>query len=257
MAERERPKRIRFSHHRRTILDLLHFSRKVPLQPLTRVCHLADVAALRARTLPRISWTALLMKAHGLVAQTVPVLRQAFLPWPRPTLYQHPVSVCTLTVSREVDGVPCLFLPQFFAPETMPLEKLQRHIDEFANLPLRDVGYYRRQVRFSRLPTPLRRLAWWLTLNLSGHKRAKRFGTFGLTTLAGQGAITPTAFSPLTTTLTNGPLDEAGRCPVTLVYDHRVLDGLLVSHCLAGIEEALRGVLAAELAAITGGAAAA
>ncbi len=250
MAEQERPQRLRFSHHRRTILDLLHFSRQVPLQPLTRVCQLGAVAALRARTSPRISWTALLMKAHGLVARQVPQLRQAFLHWPWPTLYQHPVSVCTLTVNREVDGVACLFFPQFFAPETMPLERLQRHIDEFANLPLREVGYYRRQLRFSRLPTPLRRLAWWLTLNLSGYKRAKRFGTFGLTSIAGQGAITPTAYSPLTTTLTNGPLDEAGRCPLTLVYDHRVLDGLLVSRCLAGIEDALRGVLAEELTAL-------
>jgi len=173
MAEQERPKRLRFSHHRRTILDLLHFSRKVPLQPLTRVCHLGAVAALRVRTTPRISWTALLMKAHGLVARDVPELRQAYLPWPWPTLYQHPVSVCTLTVSRVVDGVPCLFFPQFFAPEAMPLDKVQRHIDEFVNRPLWEVGYFRRQLRFSRLPTPLRRLAWWVTLHLSGAKRGQ------------------------------------------------------------------------------------
>jgi hypothetical protein len=256
MEAPEQPKRLRFSHHRRTILDLLYFSRRVPLQPLTRVCHLADVAALRARTTPRISWTALLMKAHGLVARAVPELRQAFLPWPWPTLYQHPFSVCSLTVSREVDGAPYLFFPLFVAPESMPLTKLQRHIDEFAHRPLWEVGRYRRQIRVSRLPLLVRRLGWWVSLNLSGFKRAKRFGTFGLTSVAGQGAITPTIFSPLTSTLTNGPLDEAGRCPITLVYDHRVLDGLLVSHCLAGIEEALRGTLAEEMTPLACGAAA-
>jgi hypothetical protein len=251
MAEQERPKHLRFSHHRRTILDLLHFARKVPLQPLTRVCQLADVAALRATTSPRISWTALLMKAHGLVARAVPELRQAFLPWPRPKLYQHPHSVCALTISREVDGVPCLFFPLFLSPETMPLRKIQGHIDEFANRPVWDVARYRRQIRASLWPTLVRRVGWWMSLNLSGFKRAKRFGTFGLTSVAGQGAITPTAYSPLTTTLTNGPLDDAGRCPVTLVYDHRIMDGLLVSRCLAGIEDALRGVLSEEMATLT------
>ena len=250
MTEQELPKRLPFSRHRRTILDLLHFSRKVPLQPLTRVCRLGAVAELRACSSPRISWTALLMKAHALVGREVPQLRQAYLPWPWPTLYQHPVSVCTLTVSRTVDGEHCLFFPQFFAPETMPLEKIQGPIEEYASRPVEDVGYYRRQLRFSRLPTPLRRFAWWVTLNLSGYKRAKRFGTFGLTSVAGQGAITPTAYSALTTALTNGPLDEAGRCPVTLVYDHRVMDGQLVSHCLAAIEHTLQGTLAADLEAL-------
>src|SRR5262249_22583197 len=146
--------------------------------------------------------------------------------------------------------VNCLFYPLIVAPDDLPLEQLQQRLDGYATRPLREAGRFRHQMRFNRLPTPVRRLAWWVGLNLSGRMRAKDFRTFGLTSVAGQGATTPTAYSVVTTALTNGPVDDTGRCPVTLVYDHRIMDGLLVSRCLEGIEAALSGVLAEELAAL-------
>jgi hypothetical protein len=94
----------------------------------------------------------------------------------------------------------------------------------------------------------VRRFLWWSTLNISGFKRCKRFGTFGLSTYGSLGAEQLHPISPLTTTLTFGPIDPvAGRVIVKLIYDHRVLDGAFVARRLKEIEETLNGAILDEL----------
>jgi hypothetical protein len=108
-------------------------------------------------------------------------------------------------------------------------------------------------LRFSRIPSPLRRLLWWGTLNLSGSKRCKRFGTFGLSSYGSLGAEQVHPISPLTTTLTYGPIDPStGSVVVKLIYDHRVLDGAYVARRLRDVEETLNGPIKAELCSRTG-----
>ena len=104
-------------------------------------------------------------------------------------------------------------------------------------------------MRVSRAPTPVRRLLWWSTLNISGFKRAKRFGTFGLTSYGALGAESLHPISPLTTTLTFGPISPAGEVIVKLIYDHRVLDGAYIARRLRDIEDTLHGPILDELPA--------
>ena len=100
----------------------------------------------------------------------------------------------------------------------------------YKNEALEKVGFYRMALRFSQAPTPIRRLLWWGTLNVSGYKRCKRFGTFGLSSYGSLGAEQIHPISPLTTTLTYGPIDpDTGRVVVKLIYDHRVLDGAYIA----------------------------
>ena len=108
-------------------------------------------------------------------------------------------------------------------------------------------------MRFSQAPTPIRRLLWWGTLNISGYKRCKRFGTFGLSSYGALGAEQIHPISPLTTTLTYGPIDPTtGRVVVKLIYDHRVLDGAYIARRLRDIEEVLNGPILDELRRRTG-----
>jgi hypothetical protein len=89
---------------------------------------------------------------------------------------------------------------------------------------------------------------WWGTLNISGFKRSKRFGTFGLSSYGALGAEQIHPISPLSTTLTYGPIDPStGRVIVKLIYDHRVLDGAYVARRLRDVEEVLNGVILQEL----------
>ena len=83
---------------------------------------------------------------------------------------------------------------------------------------------------------------------MSGVKRSKRFGTFGLSSYGALGAEQIHPISPLTTTLTYGPIDPlTGRVIVKLIYDHRVLDGAYVARRLRDVEDVLNGPILDEL----------
>ena len=102
-------------------------------------------------------------------------------------------------------------------------------------------------LRISGYPAPIRRFLWWSTLHVSGPKRAKRLGTFGLSSYGALGAESYHPISPLTTTLTYGPIDPDGRVTVKLIYDHRVLDGAEVARRLGDLEATLLGPILDEL----------
>ena len=54
-----------------------------------------------------------------------------------------------------------------------------------------------------------------------------------------------------TTSLSYAPLDADGNCLVTLIADHRVLDGAVVARALARLEEVLCHEMLAELRGLT------
>src|SRR5262249_6566748 len=136
----------------------------------------------------------------------------------------------------------------FRAPEQQSLTQLQQAVDWYKHEVLEKVGFYRMALRFSQAPTPIRRLLWWGTLNLSGYKRCKRFGTFGLSSYGALGAEQVHPISPLTTTLTYAPTDpRTGRVVVRLISAHRVLDGAYIAGRLRAIGANLRGPILAEL----------
>jgi hypothetical protein len=155
---------------------------------------------------------------------------------------------CALAVERLYQGEEAVFVGIFRAPEQQSLTQLQQAVMWYKTETLEKIGFYRMTLRFMRAPTALRRLMWWGALNFSGFKRSKRFGTFGLSSYGSLGAEQVHPISPLTTTLTYGPIDPAtGQVTVKLIYDHRVLDGAYVARRLADIEDVLHGAIRGEL----------
>ena len=233
---------------RRFIGDLVHFARKVPSAPVSRLMDLSVLFEARARHPLRPSWACLFMKAYALVGAQYTPLRRSYLEFPWPRLYEHPWMNCALAIEREYQGEDGVFVGIFRAPEHQTLVQLQQALSWYKNEHLEKVGFYRQALRFSRVPTPVRRTFWWVTLNMSGYKRCKRFGTFGLSSYGNLGAENLHPISPLTTTLTYGPIDPAtGQVVVKLIYDHRVLDGAYIARRLHDIEDALRGPIRDEL----------
>jgi hypothetical protein len=245
----DRPRRLRVPRSRRLVTDVLHYRAKVPTCAHDRICDFRPVAEARDRCPVRISWSMIFIKAFGLVAARVPVLRQTYQRWPWPHVYQHPTSVAAVATHRDFQGEPWLFWSRFSSPDAKPLVRLQASLDCYLNDPVETT--FLRQYQLSGFPTPVRRLLWSWTLAWGGPNRARRSGTFFLTTIAGHGAEIqhPPAF--LTTNATYGPIDEQGRSRVTLAYDHRLMDGRLVAQALEGIEEALNGPIVAELDSIS------
>jgi hypothetical protein len=229
----------------------MHYFRKVPTCAHDRICELGALETLRRRAPVRISWAVLFVKAFGLMAASRPQMRQAWFNWPFAHLYEHSHSIAMVATHREFRGEPWLFWSRFRQPEQSSLVDLQKDLDRYLSEPVEKI--FKRQLQLSALPTFVRRLFWWWNLNVSGQARAKRTGTFFLTTLAGFGAEIqhPPAF--LTANLTYGPLDENGRSRVTIAYDHRLMDGRLVAQCLAELEATLNGEIARELESLVAG----
>ncbi len=257
VPKRPRVRRLRLSRNRALVGDVADFARRMPTFAVDRLVSVGEIAGLRSQAGPRISWTVIFLKAYALVAAECRPLRQAYLRWPWPHLIEHPHSVATVAINRrdEQREEDRLCWGRFVEPERRTLVELQQALDRYQREPIDEV--FRRQVLHSKLPRSLRRLIWWFNLNLVVQKRAKRLGTFSMSTLAGDGAWNRSHPSILTTSLTFGPLDEQGRMLVTLICDHRVLDGALAARALADLESALCGPVAQELATLSANRAAA
>jgi hypothetical protein len=233
---------------RRFINDLVHFARQIPSAPVSRSFDVAALLEPRIRHGARPSWSCVFMKAYAMVGAEHAPLRRSHLDFPWPRLYEHPWMNCALAVERTYQGEEGVFVGIFRAPEQQSLSQLQQSLAWYKNETLEKVGFYRMALRFSQAPTSIRRLLWWGALNVSGHKRCKRFGTFGLSSYGALGAEQIHPISPLTTTLTYGPIDPVtGRVVVKLIYDHRVLDGAYVARRLRDVEDVLNGPILDEL----------
>jgi hypothetical protein len=232
---------------RRFICDLVHFAKKVPSVPMECRMDLSAVVAARAAAEPRASWCGIFMKAYARVAAENPVLRRAYLPFPRPHLYEHPINVACVGIERRYGDEEGAFFAHVRWPESQSLTELTRRLQHFKTAPIEEIGSFRRELTVSRLPRPVRRLLWWYGLNVSGPRRARRLGTFGVSVVASQGAAGLHLLSPLTTTLNYGVFQPDGTIDVRLTYDHRVLDGGTAARALRELERVLRSEIVSEL----------
>ncbi len=246
---------IALSRPRRFMGDMLHFAAGVPSVPVQRRMNLAAVAAARAGA-GRPGWPALFLKAFARVADDTPALRRAYVRLPWPHLVEYPTSVASVSVERDYGGEPAVFFGRIGSPARRPLAEVHDRVRAFAEAPFGDITPFRKMLRFAALPTPVRRAAMWLGLNLA-RVRAGQFGTFGLSVYSSLGAESLHPISPLTTTLTYGVIAADGGIDVRLVYDHRVLDGATVARALSRLEEEMKGAVLTELFGMARGRAAA
>ncbi len=252
-----RGKSVALSPFRRLIVDLMHFSQKVPAVAIDRRMHLGELTAAREASARKIPWTVIFAKAFALVARRRPELRQSYLPFPWPHLYEHPYSTVALNVNRTIPSgelvvVQCLIK----RPDNRSLAELEDIIRQYQAEPLESLRWYRRSVTMSRLPRPLRRLVWTVSLSLLGRQRCHNFGTFGLSSVAAQGAGVLHLIPVLTSMLHYGLFDASGSLDVRLTWDHRVMDGVLAARILVEIEDALRSEILTELRGMQAAAAA-
>jgi hypothetical protein len=237
---------------RRMIADMLHFARQVPSIPVERHMNLGAVLEARELACPRPSWCSLFTKAWGMTCAAHPPLRRAYLSFPTPRLYQHPISVACIAVERPYGNENAVFFKHISRPEVYPLADLDAQIKRFKDLPLGASGGMRRQLSIAGLPLGIRRLLWWIGLNVSGRQRARLLGTFAVSVYSSLGAESLHPVCLLTSTLSYGVIDRDGHVPVRVAYDHRTLDGATVARALADLERFLTHEILAELRYLEG-----
>jgi hypothetical protein len=235
------------SPFRRLVADLMHFSQQVPAVAADRRMDLSPLRAARQASASRPSWTVLFARAYGLLSRAYPELRRCYLKFPWPHLYEHPHAVVALNVERRLPGEDVVLFCLIRGPECRSLEGLDALVRRHKEEPVATLRSYQRAVGVSRIPWPLRRWFWWAALNGFGRRRCHNFGTFGISSVASQGAGLLQLCPLLTSTLHYGLFDEQGRIEVRVTWDHRVLDGATIARILADMEAILNREIVREL----------
>lgn len=233
---------------RRLICDLMRASMDVPFVSLSRSLNIRPLLEARAGAMAPAGWAAMFVKAFALVAQDEPVLRTVYAKWPWPSLYELPKSVALIAIARIEDGEECVMPQRIAAPEAMALAAVDAEIRRAKTAPIDDVRMFRKIMRATRLPLPLRRLSWAVGLNF-GRQRGNWFGSFAVSSVAayGGGELHPVTPGPFI--LSYGVVEPDQTIRVVIRWDHRVTDAAPIARVLTRLEQVLNTEIAAELRA--------
>ncbi len=242
--------RLGLSVPRRFVCDLMRAARHTPIVTFERRMDLSEVDRARKELSNPPAWALLFAKAYAAVAAACPELRRAYMRAPWPHLWEADECVASVAVEREYRGEPGVFFGFFKAPDRRPLAQMAAELHEWKTKPVEEVPAFRRQIRFTRLPLPVRRFLWWYATVWSGKIKAKNFGTFGVSLTGASGATALNLIGPLAVALNTGVLQDGGALDVRLHFDHRVMDGMTAARALAAMEARLRREIVAELHAL-------
>jgi len=213
---------------------------------LARPLSIRSLSEARAQAAQRPGWAAIFVKAFALVAKEEPILRTLYVKWPWPAFYELPRSVAMVAVARVEDGQDWVLPEKVTAPDEMTLAAVDAAIRHAKEAPIEQVAAFRRILRTTSLPLPLRRLFWAIGLNF-GRQRANYFGSFGVTSVAAYGAGQLHAISPGPFVLSYGVEKSDQTIDVVLRWDHRITDAAPMARALNRLEQVLNGEIAAEL----------
>jgi len=238
---------VRLSLPRLWMRDIVYFGKRSMVVGGSASLRLSAVAAARRSNQPLISWSAILIKAIALTSRKRPELRTAYIAFPWPHLYEHPHSVATVVIEREWRGSPTVFFDQIPAPENMSLREIDHQLDARKELKIELVGGFRRLIRTTRYPLPLRRLIWLIALRGAGRLKSRYFGTFSINSLNSRFGHTTQSATPVTMSFEYGPVGSNGRMPIQVFIDHRVMDGGAVHRLCIDLETILNRDIVDEL----------
>ncbi len=187
-----------------------------------------------------------------MVAQAVPALKQIYMKFPWPHLYEHQAIVCMMTINREHEGEDRLFFARFHNPHEVPLSVLQSQYDAFLNAPVEEIRQFRHQIRFAKAPWLIRALAWSVMFHWWPSKRATHVGTIGMSFSGYKNVYGNRHLGPLTSVLGVDPLPRNGKAHLVLTFDHRVLDGVPATSVLQKINQAMMTIVKDELSQMVG-----
>ncbi|ULK99026.1 acyltransferase [Bradyrhizobium sp. I71] len=236
------------SLRRRLICDLMHASMGVPFVSLSRSLNIRPLLDARAGAAAPAGWAAIFVKAFALVARDEPILRTVYAKWPWPTLYELPKSVALVAIARVEAGEECVMPQRIAAPEALSLAAIDAEIRRGKTAPVEDVPMFRKIMRATRLPLPLRRLSWAIGLNF-GRQRGNWFGSFAVSSVAAYGGGELHPITPGPFIISYGLVETDQTIHVVIRWDHRVTDAAPIARVLSRLEQVLNTEIAAELRA--------
>ena len=243
----ERGHYVRQSLPRKWMADMLHFSHRVPVVAAERIIRVRATVDARKQSGLAVSWNAVMIKAMGLISERLPELRRAYLPYPWPRLYEAPYSVASVILDREFEGEHATFMAPVLHPERLTLIDLDGKLNRLKTAPFDTVGAYRRLIRSTKFPLPIRRVLWAAGLYGSGYFRARNFGTYAVNSVAAFRGKMLTMTTPITSCLYYNAVSRDGEMSTQFAFDHRVFDGYLGGRAGTELERVLNDEIVAEL----------
>jgi hypothetical protein len=236
----------KISTPRRFIIDLMRASAGVPFVSLSRPLNVRQLVEARAASARPPGWAAIFVKAFCLVAKDEPVLRTLYAKWPWPHFYELPRSIAMVAIARVEDGEECVLPERLARADELPLTEIDAQIRRAKDAPIEEIPAFRRILKATRLPMPLRRLLWAVALNI-GRLHANNFGSVTVTSVAAYGGGQLHAISPGPFVLSYDRVAADQTIDVVIRWDHRVSDAALSAKVLTRLEQVLNSEIAVEL----------
>ncbi|MDB1089348.1 2-oxo acid dehydrogenase subunit E2 [Streptomyces sp. ACA25] len=233
---------------RRHTLHFLSFARSASPVFLDTEVDAAALLADRAADPRPVSVVTYVVQAVGRVLDRHPDANAACSGGPRPRRIRYPFVDVKLTMDRESAGTRVVLTSVLPDADRASRSFLQHRIDRLRAGDPATMPEFAGARALQRLPFPAGRLAFTLAGRLGrrhrhlgtvavtslGHRRVQRFFSTGGTALTiGVGRITP---RPV---VRDGTVTVTPVLPLSLTFDHRVLDGALAADVLDDLAETL------------------
>ena len=238
----------KISLSRRVIIDLMRASADVPFVAVRRTLSIGRLAAARKSLRNRPAWAAIFAKAFAILAAEQPVLRRVYLKWPWPHFYDFPQTLAMIVVAPDATPDGVLLFP-VKAPDLTSLAEADAMIRSAKSQPIEATPFFRKTMMVTRLPQPLRRLAWAIGLNF-GRQRGNYLGTLLVTSVAAFGGGEVEALGPQSFILSYDKVSDDGTIDVMIRWDHRIADAAFIGGELSRLEQILNNQLADEILAL-------
>ena len=233
---------------RRVVIDLMRASSGVPFVAVRRTLNIERLASARKALSKRPAWAVIFAKAFAVLAREEPRLRTVFLKWPWSRFYELPQTVATIVVAPNAAPGGVMLFP-IKAPDLVPLMEADSLLRKAKTEPIEATPFFRKTLSVTRLPQPLRRLAWAIGLNI-GRQRANFFGTLLVTSVAAYGGGEVEALGPGPFILSYDRIADDGSIDVMVRWDHRITDAADIGMALSRLEQILNNLVADELLAL-------
>jgi hypothetical protein len=238
----------KISLSRRVIIDLMRASADIPFVAVRRTLSIGRLAAARKSLRNRPAWAAIFAKAFAILAAEQPVLRRVYLKWPWPHFYEFPQTLAMIVVAPDATPDGVLLFP-VKAPDLSSLAEADAMIRSAKSQPIEATPFFRKTMMVTRLPQPLRRLAWAIGLNF-GRQRGNYLGTLLVTSVAAFGGGEVEALGPQSFILSYDKVSDDGAIDVMIRWDHRIADAAFIGGELSRLEQILNNQLADEILAM-------
>jgi hypothetical protein len=233
---------------RRVVIDLMRASAGMPFVAVRRTLSIPRLAAARKALDQRPAWAAIFAKGFAILAREQPILRRVYLKWPWPHFYEYPQTLAMIVVAPEATPDGVLLFP-VKAPDLIVLTEADAAIRKAKTEPVEATVFFRKTLMVTRLPNPLRRLAWAIGLNF-GRQRGNYLGTLLVTSVAAFGGGEVEARGPQSFILSYDRVSDAGAIDVMIRWDHRITDAAVIGVEMTRLEQILNGPIADEMLAL-------